>query len=291
MNVLVFGDILWDLFPESLGGRAIGGAAFNFAAHIARLGANVSFVTAVGDDDLGHEALNKIHKYGISSKYVSVHKEYSTGACHVSVDENGIPSYKLAEGVAFDYILANNADIDAEQGIFDVLYIGTFPQRNDVSAACADLLLHHGDTRYKEIFCDINFRGNFYNLPMVEKCLNNCTILKVSREEIDVFEELGICSSNNEEYLAKFLAEKYNIHLVIITLNKDGAFIYDKDTDSYIFSHKPNSKVVSTVGAGDSFCAAFVYNYIKKQPAEICLREAVNLSSRVVSYAEAVPEF
>ena len=290
MNILVFGDILWDIFPESMRGRKIGGAAFNFAAHISKLGANTSFVTAVGNDELGHEALDKINYYGISTKYVTIHNDISTGACYVSVDKNGIPTCNLAEGVAFDYIFTKGAEHNVSQKYFDVLYIGTFPQRNQVSASAADILLNNSCENYKEVFCDINFRGNFYNLPLVEKCLNACSILKVSREEKDTFEELGICSCDDEEAMAAFLAEKYNIKLVVVTLNKDGAFVYDKNTNSCLYSHTPCSKVVSTVGAGDSFSAAFVYNYIRKQPLDVCLREAVNLSSYVVSFAEAIPE-
>ena len=48
MKIQVFGDILWDVFPDK---REIGGAAFNFAAHIARLGANVKMLSAVGADE------------------------------------------------------------------------------------------------------------------------------------------------------------------------------------------------------------------------------------------------
>lgn len=291
MNILVFGDILWDIFPEELGGRAIGGAAFNFAAHISKLGADVSFVTAVGKDKLGWEAIEKIKKYNISTKYVSIHDNIVTGACYVSVDQNGIPSYQLAEGVAFDYIMPLDAHLAADNNTFDVLYIGTFPQRNKVSSDCCDLLLENSNKKYKEVFCDINFRGNFYNRTMVEKCLNKCTILKASREEIDVFQKLGIVSCHDEEFLAKYLAKTYNINLVIITLNKDGAFVYNRMEDSLIYSHTPKSNVVSTVGAGDSFCAAFLYNYMKKQPVEKCLYEAVQLSSFVCSFAEAIPEY
>ena len=52
-TVLSFGEVLWDLFPDS---RVIGGAPFNFAAHRSKLGAEVSFVSAVGQDELGEAA-------------------------------------------------------------------------------------------------------------------------------------------------------------------------------------------------------------------------------------------
>ena len=50
MQILSFGEILWDIFPDK---KVIGGAPFNFSAHLAKLGAQVSFVTEVGDDELG----------------------------------------------------------------------------------------------------------------------------------------------------------------------------------------------------------------------------------------------
>ena len=46
MKALSFGEILWDIYPTE---RFIGGAPFNFAAHLARLGAEVCMLSAVGN--------------------------------------------------------------------------------------------------------------------------------------------------------------------------------------------------------------------------------------------------
>ena len=54
MTLTVFGEILWDIFGDE---KKIGGAPFNFGAHAAKLGAEARVVSAVGDDELGREAI------------------------------------------------------------------------------------------------------------------------------------------------------------------------------------------------------------------------------------------
>ena len=47
--------------------------------------------------------------------------------------------------------------------------------------------------------------------------------------------------------------------------------------------------VVDTVGAGDSFTAAFVLGLLRKQPAAAILRHACETASAVCAHAGAVP--
>jgi sugar/nucleoside kinase (ribokinase family) len=46
-TIISLGEVLWDLFPD---GERFGGAPANFACHVAILGADLSMVSAVGDD-------------------------------------------------------------------------------------------------------------------------------------------------------------------------------------------------------------------------------------------------
>ena len=54
MNILSFGEIIWDVYPNE---KHIGGAPFNFAAHAKRAGAEAFLMSAVGNDTLGQEAI------------------------------------------------------------------------------------------------------------------------------------------------------------------------------------------------------------------------------------------
>ena len=54
MKVLSFGEILWDIYPDK---KYIGGAPFNFAAHLAKHGEEIYMLSCLGKDGLGEEAL------------------------------------------------------------------------------------------------------------------------------------------------------------------------------------------------------------------------------------------
>ena len=56
------GEVLWDLLP---GGRQMGGAPANFAYHAGALGAEARIISRVGDDDLGHELLDRLGTLGV----------------------------------------------------------------------------------------------------------------------------------------------------------------------------------------------------------------------------------
>ena len=57
MNVLAFGEILWDVYPDR---KCLGGAPLNFAAHLAKHGERAYMLSAVGKDALGAQALEQV---------------------------------------------------------------------------------------------------------------------------------------------------------------------------------------------------------------------------------------
>ncbi len=275
MNITVFGEILWDIFGDD---KKIGGAPFNFGAHFTKLGGCANVVSAVGDDELGKKALLAVNELGLSTDSIAV-LEKPTGYCQVTLN-NGTPSYELVKNVAYDFIPRP----DEKYYSADALYIGTLAQRSTASQRTADSLL---SGNFKEVFFDINIRQNFYTKELIDKVLKRTTIFKISREEIGVLD----LSGTNEEICEK-LSEKYdNIKLIIVTLDCDGAFVFDCTSKEYTYSEKPNGKVVSTVGAGDSFSSCFLYNYLNGASIKECLTRASALSGYVVSQLGAIPDY
>ena len=96
-KVLSYGEILWDVID---GQAKIGGAPFNLAGHLARLGAEAFLYSKVGADELGRRALQEIARLGVSSNYVKTDARYPTGTALVRLDHQGIPSYSFPEGVS-----------------------------------------------------------------------------------------------------------------------------------------------------------------------------------------------
>ena len=120
---------------------------------------------------------------------------------------------------------------------------------------------------------------------IIEKSLGACNILKINREEYDFLIKQGYAADKEE------LAEKYDIDIVLLTLDKDGAEVYGKKIKESIFAEGIKTEVVSTVGAGDSMCACFLYNLLNGKDAETAIRRANILASYVVSHKEAIPEY
>lgn len=275
MKITVFGEVLWDIFGEK---KEIGGAPFNFAAHFCSLGGKASLISAVGNDSLGVQALKNAENIGIDIRPVATVSQ-PTGYCAVTLN-NGTPSYDLVKDTAYDFI-----PLPSEEFLqSDALYLGTLAQRSEVSRNTLKSVL---DGNYGEVFFDINIRGDFYSDEIIEHSLQKTTVFKISREEIGVLKIDG----TNEEICKKLKQKHPQLKLIIVTLDCDGSFVFDCAGDRFYYSEKPNVKVISTVGAGDSFSACFLYNYLSGADVQTCLARASAMANYVITQLGAVPKY
>ena len=101
-TVLVIGSSNTDMvvktsqFPKPgetvLGGKFMmnpGGKGANQAVAAARLGASVRFVTKLGNDIFGKQALDGFSKEGLDMSYVIRTSEFASGIALITVNENG----------------------------------------------------------------------------------------------------------------------------------------------------------------------------------------------------------
>ena len=131
-KILSFGEIIWDVYEKK---ALIGGAALNFSAHAARCGQETYLFSALGQDELGREAIAIIHKFGVRTDFIK-YSDKETGRCLVSLDKNGVPSYHVVQDVAYDHITVSDHDIIAIREMApDALYFGTLIQRSATSRA------------------------------------------------------------------------------------------------------------------------------------------------------------
>lgn len=291
MKAFSFGEVLWDDFGDS---REIGGAPLNLAAHLCRIGIPTGIVSAVGDDELGRETADIIRSLSVSDELLSVNS-YPTGLCRVSQNDKGFPAYEIVENSAYDNLTLGDTDIELLDKA-DLFCFGTLAQRGQITLKTLDRILEQ--CSFKHVFCDLNIRQKYYDKDSILRCLEYCDILKISREEAGVLFETGILEGDGEtlqitdlEKICRALAEKYNIKIILMTLDKDGAMVYNLEDDRVILSRRPEGRAVSTVGAGDSFCACFLAHYLKGANIAVCLDKAVTLSNYVVTKLGAVPDY
>ena len=282
MRVLSFGEILWDVYPDN---KYIGGAPLNFAAHFVKQGGSAYMVSALGDEELGQIALNMLENWKIGTDYVTILPEIQTGKCLVTLDESGLPSYDLLRDVAYDHI---KCQIKGKE--FDALYFGTLALRSRNNLNCLSELMKNNE--FKEIFVDINIRPPFYSIDTIRFAFEHATIMKISDEELPIITKCLFDCDSDYATASKQLSEKFgNLKMIVVTRGENGSFAYDCRSGKSYLSDAQKVNVVSTVGAGDSYSAAFMYNYLSGISIDECLKQASKLSAFVVSKKDAIPEY
>ena len=254
MNILSFGEIIWDCYPEE---RFLGGAPLNFAVHAARLGADSYIYSAVGDE----ESFRAVAATGVKTDYLCT-VPFPTGHTNVTLDDHRNPTYEVFYNVAWD----NIPTLDSLHTDWDAVYFGTLSQRSPVSAeSLRDLL---GRVKAREVFCDLNLRHRFYSDELIDFCLRQATLVKVNRPE--------------REALPPDLFDRYpRLRALLVTLDADGALLQLRDGRT-LHSDKPRGKLVSALGAGDSFSAAFVTRWLAGAAPEDCLAAGLALADKVI---------
>ena len=284
--VLVFGEIIWDVYPDK---SCIGGAPLNFAAHFVREGGSAALLSAVGKDDLAAPALDFLTKNGVDTRFVSA-VDYPTGRCDVTLSKAGIPSYYVVPDVAYDHIPVDETLPDvAEREDYDVLYFGTLAQRGE-SRRALELLLERG--RFSHIFCDVNLRPNCYDEGSVANCLEHATLLKISDEEEPLLRKAAgyLPEDASLEDVPAALFDRYlQLEAIVLTRGAEGATLYRRGEAPLAVPAAP-AKVVSTVGAGDSFSAAWLYHYLGEDNSLTCMLAATKRAAYVIGHSEAIPE-
>ena len=278
--IIGIGELLWDMLPE---GKRTGGAPINFVYHATRLGARGYAVSAVGNDALGNEILAELEKSGI--KYCVSRNDYPTG--HVKVVLNdGIPSYDIVEGVAWDHLTASPEAEDLVRRA-DAVCFGTLALRSPQSKQAVETLLSFAPERALRFF-DVNLRGTYYSAELIDGLLKKANVFKINDEEINVLKELFGISGTVDEICKTFI-EQYGLKYMIFTAGDKFSAVYTPSEKSWLPT--PKVKVADTVGAGDSFSGAFVYNILTGKSLAQAHKAAVDVAAFVSTKSGAWPAY
>src|SRR5579884_2933506 len=100
MKIISIGEVLWDVLGDR---EHLGGAPFNFAAHLAKLGHEVFFVSGVGRDARGDRIIEELSGRGVSPRYISRDAKYPTGIATATLSSDGQPTFTIHRPAAYDF--------------------------------------------------------------------------------------------------------------------------------------------------------------------------------------------
>ena len=279
--IVGLGEALWDCLPE---GRKLGGAPANFAYHTGQFGYDSLAISAVGDDALGQETLDEFDKKGV--KYLMPEVDYQTGTVQVELDSEGIPTYDIKEGVAWDNIPFTPEVEEAAKNCRAVCF-GSLAQRSSVSRQTIQKFLEATPKDCLKIF-DINLRQNFYTKEIIINSLQHANILKINDEELVLIGRLFGYPGLDIENKCWLLLGKYHLDMLVLTCGVNGSYVFAPNLKS--FQETPAVEVADTVGAGDSFTGAFTSAILAGMPITDAHKLAVEVSAYVCTQNGAMPK-
>lgn len=276
------GEALWDVLPE---GKKIGGAPANFAYHVSQFGLPGMAVSAIGDDVLGKEIRENFTSKGLKHHLATV--PYATGTVQVELDPNGVPQYEIKENVAWDNI-PWTPELEEIARNTKAVCFGSLAQRNVVSRETIGRFL---DTMPRGedslVVFDVNLRQGFYTKEILCESMQRCNVLKINDEELVTVSRMFGYPGIDLQDKCWILLGKYNLKMLILTCGINGSYVFTPGNVS--FQPTPKVEVADTVGAGDSFTAAFVASILKGKSVVEAHNLAVRTSAFVCTQNGAMP--
>lgn len=284
-QIVGLGEILWDVFPD---GPRFGGAPSNFscsAAELAQDSAQVFMVSAVGNDQLGRQAIESLGARGVNTTCVQI-DERETGQVLVELDSAGVASYRFAENTAWDH-LSWNESLSQLAPSCDVVCFGTLGQRGECSRSTIQRFVRATSDETLRIL-DVNLRAPFYDDTVIRDSLNLANVLKLNDDELPVLARLfGVAGSDIE--IMRQLAQQYQLRYVALTRGAKGAVLLSE----HEVSDRPGLHVgvADTVGAGDAFTAAMTLGLLAERSIDDVNKSAIGTAAYVCSQPGATMKF
>lgn len=279
--VVCFGEVLWDIFPS--GSRA-GGAPFNVAYNLFKMGIDTKMLSRIGNDTLGQQLLNQIDQWGITTDFIQVDRERPTGTVLANFDEHGEAQYEIVKEVAWDYIEALPKHKELIQNSKAFVF-GSLIARNEVSKKTLLELLEHSKFR---IF-DVNFRPPFIDFDFIKELLHKADLVKMNKAELRTILEFLGEDYIDEDTSIRHLQNYFDLNEIILTKGSKGARYFVGST-SYNFP-AVHIEIADTVGSGDSFLAGFLSKRIQGRSPEEIMKQATSLGGFITSKSGACPDY
>jgi pseudouridine kinase len=291
-HVLVIGATLLDVKGKPLAGlepgtsnpamirSTRGGTARNVAENLARLGANVQLLTAIGDDETGLHLLKQTGEAGVQLDHALILEGKSTGSYIAVLESDGLLS------VALD-------DVSIMQAITPA-YLN---RRGDLFRA-ASMVMMDGSLTEAAMKTVVRLARK-YNLPLCADPSSTRLAYKLrpylSDLHLVVPNEIEVAKLCEEEFagfdpeasldLARRLVG-IGVDYAIVTLSDFGLSYATSDETGYI--PPTHSKMVDSTGTGDAVTAAIIFGLVNDLPAIEAIRLGAAAASLTLQTVQTV---
>jgi 5-dehydro-2-deoxygluconokinase len=297
LDVTILGRIGYDLYSEEPGvplaqvrtfSRYLGGSSANMAVGLARLGARVGIVAALGTDALSDFLVNFLAAEGVDTHRVQRVDGYLPSLAITEINPpNRFPQVFYRHDPVDTRLDASAADIDyismGRLFITNGTSLCASPSRESTYRA-----LERAKAAGARVVFDADYRAMSWRSPdeaglAVRLALPSIDVLIGNDLEL----KLAAGASSLEEAVAQL---RPRVPLLVSKLGDQGTRVYCGE--EVVFLPPYQVEVLSTIGAGDGFASGFLYGLLRGLPIVECLHYGNAAAAIVVSRlscSEAMP--
>ncbi len=268
-----------------------GGDSLNTSVYLARLGSQVSYFTAVGDDELSQWMISQWRDENVNCDYVCSLDNSVAGMYLIELDQQGERSFKYwrKNSPASQWLndSAKREEVFTQILEFDYFYlsgisIAILP--HEVKQALLDFIDRFRAKGGKFVF-DGNYRPNLWSsrevaAEMYGRLYSRCDVALPTFED-----EQAIFLDQDKDVTIDRLSA-YGIACIALKLGEKGCALKHQDGVAEI---APNVvEVVDTTSAGDAFNAGFIHKLVLGERPEGACGSGQKLASTVIQHRGAI---
>ena len=245
-----------------------GGSAANTIVGLARLGLKTGYIGKIARDREGQLLRGDFEKEKVDIRGIIMAENGRSGVVMCFVDKEGERAMYIDPGV--------NNGIKLEEIELQYANNTTFVH---VSSFVGEKAFQVQRKLITSLSSDVNVSldpGDLYadkGLNTLKPMIKRCHVILPNEHE------LKLLTGEEYEKGAETLLNE-GVHIVAVKLGSRGCYVTDGE-EKYIIPHYP-VRVVDTTGAGDAFCAGFLYGLMKHKGLEQCGRIGNFVASRCI---------
>ena len=259
-KVIGIGEAVLDIiFKDNKPVEAVpGGSAFNAITSLGRCGVSTSFISEAGNDHVGKYIIEFLKSNGINADNVTTFPDSKSPVSLAFLNEKNDAEYIFYKDHPHDQLEFTYPDIQPD----DIVLFGSFYAVNPVIRPQLVGLLDYARSHGAIIYYDVNFRP-----------AHKDEVIRITPNLIENLDYADIVRGSHEDFATLYKKEDadkvYNAEISFYCRQ----FIYTHGSqpvevrggrDMKKSYPVPDTKVVSTIGAGDSFNAGFIFGMLKQ---------------------------
>lgn len=291
-DVIAMGELLIDftMSGESEQGNGMfeacpGGAPCNVLALLNKMGKKTAFLGKVGKDQFGVLLRKTLDDVGIDTSNLLIDEQVNTTLAFVHTFPDGDREFSFYRNPGADMMLTAeevNPEFLAQSRLF---HFGTLSMTHDGVREATKKALQAAKDNGLMISFDPNLRPPLWSSlelakEQMEYGFRFCDILKISDNEIQF-----VTGKEDYDEGIRYLQEKYQIPLILLTMGKDGSRAYYKGMRVERSGFR--CKTIETTGAGDTFCGSSL-NYVLEHDFENLTEEQLGEMLTFANAAAAI---